>query len=162
MTSKKKVACVMCGHAMVEKRENRQYPARVGAILEDVLVRRCPSCGEEEIVIPRVEEVHATVAAGIARQLAPLTPDQIRFMRTHLGYSSVDFAKELQVTPETVSRWESGKVKMSGTTEKLVRLMVLVEKPLSSYGVGGPDETKKAEQLRVRESHGRWRVAASA
>jgi putative zinc finger/helix-turn-helix YgiT family protein len=160
MTSKKKTACVMCGHAMTEKRENRQYPAKVGAILEDVLVRRCPSCGEEEIVIPRVQEVHATVAAGIARQLAPLTPDQIRFLRTHLGYSSVDFARELQVTPETVSRWEGGKVKMSGTTEKLVRLMVLVDKPLASYKLAGPRGARKPAQLRVRESDGRWHIAA--
>ena len=160
MTSKKKVACVMCGHTMTEKRENRQYPAKVGAVLEDVLVRRCRSCGEEEVVIPRVEEVHAAVAGGIARQAAPLTHDQIRFLRTHLGYSSVDFAKELQVTPETVSRWEAAKLKMSGTTEKLVRLMVLVEKPLASYGLGGPDQTKKPAALRVREARGRWHLAA--
>ena len=49
---------------------------------------------------------------------------------------------------------------MSGTTEKLVRLMVLVEKPLASYGLGGPDETKKPAPLRVREARGHWHVTA--
>lgn len=73
----------MCGRAMTERRERRVYPADVGDEI-DVLVRDCAACGEEEeLVISRVLDVHAVVAARIGSQTAPLTTEQQRFLRAH-------------------------------------------------------------------------------
>lgn len=72
----------MCGGAMTERRERRVYPANVGDEI-DVLVRDCAACGEEELVIARVLDVHAVVAARIAGQAGPLTDEQQRFLLAH-------------------------------------------------------------------------------
>lgn len=118
--------CVKCKIDLQVRTETHVYIKDV-AELKDVEVRRCPQCGEEEVVIPNIEAVHARIADMVAHEKKRLSPAKIRFLRTYLGHSSVDFAKLMGVDSSTVSRWESLKDphSMSATEERILRLMVL-------------------------------------
>ena len=101
-----KIKCLQCGSKMNRSIEPYRYGRGLNVILSSVEVRRCPDCGEDEVVIPQVEQLHEAIARAVARKPSSLQPEEIRFLRTFLGYSSVDFANLMGVKPETVSRWE--------------------------------------------------------
>jgi putative zinc finger/helix-turn-helix YgiT family protein len=159
--------CRECGSAMESRREPYKYDASGldGVVLENTLIHRCPNCGDYVASIERMEELHRELAQTLARRPERLTPKEIRFMRKWLGYSSSEFAGKMGVNPSTVSRWESASVPqpMGGTAERLLRLMVLQEKPVSSYPL---DEmaTMEAKPIRLRVASGRngWQVTADA
>ena len=48
----------------------------------------------------------------------------IRFLRKALGYSGKELAGRMEVTAETVSRWENDRELIGSTSEKLLRLIV--------------------------------------
>jgi putative zinc finger/helix-turn-helix YgiT family protein len=105
--------------------------------LVNVEIRSCDNCGEREVVIPKIEQLHRVMARALSESPSKLTPEQIRFLRTWLGFSTTDFALHMGVRPETVSRWESGDRKagypIPPTAERLLRLMVANQEPATKY-----------------------------
>lgn len=130
--------CEECGNpVIVERNAVRRYD--IGGLphveLHGVEVTRCPSCGVEGIAIPRMEQLHRVLADALIRQHRMLAPVEIRFLRKHIGLSSVDLGKRMGVERETVSRWESGAQPMGKTADRLLRLLVLTHEPSESYAV---------------------------
>ena len=127
--------CLNCGASMETRRENYHYTASglPHVTLLQVEVSRCPSCGETEVSIPRIEALHRTIAAALIRKRARLAPEEIRYLRKYLGWSGVDFAAHMGVTPETVSRWEHGTTPMGNTADRLLRLLVVSQVPVQDY-----------------------------
>ena len=119
--------CFGCGHGMTTGRENVKYDAcgLPGVTLVDVEVSRCGHCGQYEVAIPRIEELHRAMATALVRKSARLTPAEIRFLRTTLGWSGKELADHMGATAETVSRWENGRIPMGPQADRLLRLMVL-------------------------------------
>jgi len=70
-----------------------------------------------------------------------MTPSEVRRIRRRLGLTQSAFAALLGVHEKTVTRWESGAVGMSATTQRLIRS--LGEK-------GGPMAMVKPERKRRR------------
>lgn len=122
---------------MSSKRENYRYTASGlrNVTLLGVEVRRCGKCGDHEVVIPRIEELHRVLAASIVRRASRLTAEEVRFLRKYLGYSGVDFAKVIGVSAETVSRWENAKEPMGPSAEKLLRMLVAYTQPIRHYPI---------------------------
>jgi len=153
---------------MKSGRENYRY-TECGldtVTLANVEVRRCPECGEYEVDIPRMEELHRVIAQTVASKSARLTPQEIRLLRKYLGFSGVDFAATLDVTPETVSRWETGKKKMSPVAERALRLMVFVRSPIDQYPLEKLAGVAQGEavplQMKLRDSRAHWKAEAAA
>lgn len=160
--------CLNCGGALTSRRANVSYAASglPHVQLVGVTVRRCQECGESEIAIPHIEKLHRVLADAVIRKPTQLTAGEVRFLRKFLGWSGQDFARNMGVSPETVSRWENGREKMSPTADRLLRLMVVTKQPIDHYGA---DELaairKKASPLRLRlaPSTTDWRrMSASA
>ena len=90
----------------------------------------------------------------------------MRFLRKYLGFSGVDFAGLLDVTPETVSRWENGKKQMSPVAERALRLMVFVRAPLAEYPLEKLAGVAQGEaiplRMKLRESRSQWKAEATA
>jgi len=156
------IQCVMCGGQMEERIENRAYspaPGVMSVTLKDAEVLYCPSCGEESVGIPAMGKLLREIAKATARKEDRLTPQEIRFLRTHMGWNGVQFAEEMGVTPQAVSRWENDKTPMGPTAEKLLRVYVLYVGP--TYEEEEPEE-KKAEpapgRLRMELIDGNWQT----
>lgn len=122
--------CVMCESKMNKAQETAFHYTDCGlskVYLKGIVVHKCTNkeCGEEAITIPNMEELHQLLAEQVATQVNKLQPEEIRFLRTHLGFSGVDFAEAIGVSAETVSRWEKGTVNMKEASERFLRVLIL-------------------------------------
>lgn len=122
--------CTICGAKLNKIQVSSFHYIECGlskVYLKGVVVHKCTNkeCGEEEITIPNMEELHQLLAEKIASQTNKLQPEEIRFLRTHIGFSGIDFAEAAGVSPETVSRWEKGTVNMKEASERFLRVLIL-------------------------------------
>jgi putative zinc finger/helix-turn-helix YgiT family protein len=128
--------------------------------------RTCPKCGEVERVMPRLAQLHRLIAERVAEKEARLIGAEIRFLRKHLGWSGEHFASVMSVRPETVSRWENEKEPMGPIAERLLRLMALREKPVTSYPNDRLADVAKTDarplHLEARASRSGWQIEEAA
>ena len=94
--------------------------------LVDVPVWECGN-GHREIEIPRAEQLHELLVNELIGKPIALVGPEIRFLRKELGMSERAFAIRLGMTPEHLSRLETGRRTVSPTTSLLVRLAVAWE-----------------------------------
>lgn len=129
--------CEMCGSQMTTAIENYRYTESGLSFvtLTGVEVRRCGQCGEEEVVIPRIEDLHRAIALSVIRRSPHFKPEEIKFLRKYLGWSGADYARRMGVTSETVSRWEKGVLPMGTTADRALRLAVAVGFPTRDYSL---------------------------
>ena len=146
--------CLQCGHAMTTRREHVRYDASglPGVTLVGVEVSRCAHCGEYEVAIPRIADLHRVMAHAVVRKSSRLTPAEIRFLRRSLGWSGRDFGDHMGATAETVSRWENGRAAMGAQADRLLRLLVLHRQPAPSYDLA---EMKRIARQDATDLHTR-------
>ena len=65
------------------------------------------------------------VRARVVGQETRLTSEEVRFLRTGLGWSGKTFARHMGVAEETVSRWETGAAHIGAQADRLLRLLVV-------------------------------------
>ena len=135
-------------------------------VLHGALVRKCQSCGAEEVAIPNIIGLHRCIAAILVHRKSALAPEEFRFLRQFLGQSSKDFAKILGVTPETLSRWENAKYEIPAPADRAVRLLVMTTPPRTDYSTDllasirptAPKHPRMAVRLRGND----WEAAKAA
>lgn len=127
--------CTECGTTMKTQRENYRYDecGLKKVTLVGIEVSRCPRCGNFEISIPHIEELHRTIARAIIDKTTRLTGEEVKFLRKSLGWSGVEFAGSMGVAEETVSRWENNAVPIGPQADRLLRLMVAQGRLTTSY-----------------------------
>lgn len=161
--------CPTCGSADLNiTREAYKYDESglSNVTLVDIEIRRCSSCGEVMPVIPRLEELHRTIARAIVEQRCRLSPSEVRFLREYLGHSREAFANRIGVKRETLSRWENGKEQLGGIADRLLRMLVVQEKRVENYDsaalsqINGDD--RQVPNFRVARAGSDWRLAAAA
>jgi putative zinc finger/helix-turn-helix YgiT family protein len=164
------MTCTVCGGPMKTRRENYRYDGSglSSVTLHGVEVSRCPKCGGAEVAIPAIEGLHRTIAGALIRKRARLAPAEIKFLRKSLGWSGADFARRIGATPETVSRWEHGRMPMGLAAERLLRLMVATEAPVADYTVdvlaqvAADNRAPRAVHLGLSRGRTGWRAKPDA
>ena len=145
------MTCEECGHALkVDPRAVRRYT--LGGLphieLHGVTVTQCPSCGAEDIGIPRIEQWHRVLAMHFINQSRMLAPSEVRFLRKQIGLSTIDFAGCMGVARETVTRWETGATPIGAVADRFIRLLVATYTPASDYeakdALSGIDSSRPA------------------
>jgi putative zinc finger/helix-turn-helix YgiT family protein len=136
-----------------------------GVTLVGVEVARCPRCGNYEISIPQLEELHRLLAKVLIDKSTRFTGDEVRFLRKSLGWSGSDFAKHMGVAEETVSRWENDAAQIGPQADRLLRLLVAQGRLTSSYPTDRLTriDLKKATATRVTlTTHNKqWSIRAA-
>ena len=85
----------------------------------------CETCGKVlSTRIPALGELIAAMALTRIKHPIKLSGKEIRFLRKALDLPAKELARWLEVTPETVSRWENDRELIGPTSEKLLRLAV--------------------------------------
>lgn len=158
--------CMNCGEVMGVAGENVPYRALAGVTLIGVEVSRCAACGEAEIAIPAIEALNRSLGAALIAKPGRLTGDEIRFLRKSLGWSARTFAARMGTSPETVSRWETGKQRMAQTSERLLRVLVAIEGPIEDYASETlehiVDQAPRTERQVARHVGDVWTVEQAA
>ena len=162
--------CPECHEANLEsRRESRRYEeSGLPVMLMNVEVRHCPNCGNDLLAIPRMAQLHRTIATALIQKPAQLTPREIRFLRKSLGWSGRDFAARMHVDPATVSRWErddSPQV-MDPQNDLLLRAIVALGKQIDEYQVDRLDkvatEKPKPLSMKIRNGDDGWQPEGAA
>ena len=101
--------CAECGHQMDEMEGMHRYDESglKNIHLMNVPIYKCQSCGETEVEIPGMEELHLLLGLLIAYQPKRLNADEVRYLRKHMGYSQEELAEKLGITRPTIARWEA-------------------------------------------------------
>ncbi len=159
--------CFECGAKMQSKRETYKFTESglPSVSLGNVEVRACTKCGEREVVLPKLEELHRAIAHMVLLKTERLAGEEIRYLRKYLGWSAVDFAKRIGVDRTTVSRWENGQQSIGTTADRLLRLLVVTEKPVEDYSTERltviKNKAAKPRRLRFQLKRGSWATAAA-
>ena len=159
--------CGRCGGPMKTATENYLYRecGLTTVTLVGIEVGRCRHCGEHEAVIPKIEQLHRIIALTTARKVPRLAPEEIRFLRKHLGWSGGEFAAHLGVSAETVSRWENGGATMGPVAERLLRLAALTRDPATGDSLTILKEVARerpaARPFQVSLTRGVWSARAA-
>lgn len=161
--------CEECGKAEMKITHRDHLYTESGlpnVLLLGLEFRTCPKCGEEERVMPKLAQLHRLIAEYVAEKETRLTGAEARFLRKHLGWSGEDFAKAMDVTPGTVSRWENDKESMSTMADRLLRLYALRTRPVEEYpnervAMSGLKEARSVH-LKIEPLRNGWKVQAAA
>lgn len=127
--------CNECGSPLKTRKENYRYSecGLKNVTLVGIDVSRCPRCGNYEVSIPHIEELHRLIARVLIEKTTRLTGEEVRFLRKCLGWSGADFAKHIGVAEETVSRWENSSAPIGPQADRLLRLMVAQGRLTTNY-----------------------------
>ena len=68
-------------------------------------------------------------------------PDEVKFLRKYLGFSTDDFAAKLSVRAQDVMRWETNG-NMPHAAETTLRILAATSDPLTAYPPGGRVQRK--------------------
>ena len=102
------------------------YDATVEMGLPVTLIDTVREDDDGNLEIPNLDMLLASVA--VARVLAPIQMVglEIRFLRHVLHMTGADFAAAIDLSDKSVvSRWENGKTRPGGYTEKIIRQLIL-------------------------------------
>jgi len=116
--------CAKC-KGLVERSTAPEHTEDLGGVTVKILnaakVSRCRDCGDEMIAIPDLTGLGH--AAAIARALDParLSGREVKFLRRVLDMTQPVFADAMDLTAETVSRWENDMRGVGEASERLVR-----------------------------------------
>jgi putative zinc finger/helix-turn-helix YgiT family protein len=97
-------------------------------------------CGNVVAEIPAVKQLMRLIARDLVESNTSLTSKEIRFLRKRLGRRANEFAKELGIEPEHLSRLENGKHPIPEPMDKLIRLIYAVS-------AGDPDLLKDVMRM---------------
>ena len=157
--------CVECGH-QVGPWEHATVPydsALLGVVLSGEIRSVCPNCGEEYIRIANPRAIRTQLVRAVVDRTKErrLRPDEIRFLRKSLGWSGRDFARAMDTTPESVSKWENGKRACPVPVQRALRLEALLGSPITDYEAHDATTPSQPERLELRLSDGQWETAAA-
>jgi len=129
--------------------------------LKGVKVWSCPKCGSEEVEIPDPAGLQDAIARALVSKENRLSGKEFRFLRTYLGHSGADIASRFDVSRETVSRWETGALKVPAPADIALRYMVLTGKANHDYKVTDLKEIiESRRRIKFLEAkfHKEWKI----
>ena len=163
--------CDKCGGEMAVGHEDYTYDESglSHVVLVGIEVRRCATCATCEPVICNIEGAHRALARAVVQKPARLSGEEVRFLRTYLGFPGTDFARVMGVAKACVSRWEHDKESMGAGADRALRLLVMTQKPVSDYSLEALNallesiqEKRKAVKVRLeRRANGGWSEAVA-
>jgi DNA-binding transcriptional regulator YiaG len=122
----------------------------------------CPN-GHDSLVIPKIAQLHDLIARLLIQKPSTLADSEVRWLRKYLGFDQATFAKRMGVTPETVSRWETGAVVMAPTAERLLRFMAASIEPVKDYQLldrlASIQTTREPARMKLRNDGATWTAA---
>ena len=130
-----------------------EYDATVEMGLPVTLIDTVQEDDDGNLEIPNLDMLLATVA--VARALTPiqLVGVELRFLRHVLHLTGAEFARAIDLSDKTVvSRWENGKTRPGGYTEKIIRQLILNLLGSRVPGIDIPDNAIPGMVIRQRDA----------
>ncbi|MTH94684.1 DNA-binding transcriptional regulator [Roseibium sp. RKSG952] len=81
--------------------------------------------GDEAIIVQAINELHQVIAYGIVTHGQGISGDELRFLRTEMGFTQAELADVLHNDKQTVGRWERGEYPIDSLAETIIRKLVI-------------------------------------
>jgi len=107
------------------KTVERAFFGLKNVILQGVEVVQCPQCGDEQIIIPRLDELMRTLAFAVISQPYRLQGEDVRFLRKYLKMTQAEFASYLEIDKTNLSKWENNDDRIGEQSDRLIRSISL-------------------------------------
>jgi DNA-binding transcriptional regulator YiaG len=123
----KKAECTACGAAAKVVRGRYQF-AECGlrhVTLEGVETIRCAKCGNDEVIIPHMNDLMRTLSLAVVGQPFRLQGEDVRFLRKYLNMTQAEFAGLLHVHKTNLSKWENNQDKIGDQSDRLIRAVTM-------------------------------------
>lgn len=77
--------------------------------------------GDEIITIPAVNDLHQVIALGIVSHEHGISGDELRFLRTAMGYTQAELATLVHHDKQSIGRWERDEYSIDSSAEAIIR-----------------------------------------
>ncbi len=124
--------CPVCDSKNIESKKITHKYKESGLsniTLLNVTQVKCSDCGEEIRRLGDEAQLLSAIASILIRKTTLLKKEELRFLRTFIGYSSTMFSKILSVSKEHYSRIENGKADITQQFDRLIRFSILPKLP---------------------------------
>lgn len=81
--------------------------------------------GDQVITIPAVNVLHKIIATGIVSHKLGMSADELRFLRSEMGYSQAQLAQLVHHDRQSIGRWERGEFAIDGAAEAIIRKLAI-------------------------------------
>jgi putative zinc finger/helix-turn-helix YgiT family protein len=117
--------CHQCGHKMTRHYEDTHFPESGldNVWLTNAFHWRC-ECGEDALELKPVPSILDAITRAVLAKPAPLTGQEIRYLRKAAGLKSKELAEILAVDMITMSKWEREMQPIKSSHERAIRLVV--------------------------------------
>ena len=105
--------------------------------------------GEDTIQIPNIQELHWLIAKDILESKS-MNGDEIRFLRTEMGYTPERLSKKLSIASRTLKSIENGKTKIKEDIDLKLRQLgfsMLIVPKHRLYNTGAKRKTRRIEAV---------------
>jgi len=124
--------------------------------------------GDEIITIPAINELHHIIALGIVSHEHGISGDELRFLRSEMGYTQAELAELVHHDKQSIGRWERSEYEIGSAAEAIIRRLA-IEK-LSLNVQSGIDELSRRSvpsaqtqfiNIRKSDSNGTYELEAA-
>ena len=102
--------------------------------------------GEKIVEIPQIQALHWLIAKDILESQS-INGDEIRFLRTEMGYTPKALAKELGIGERTLKSMENGKTKIKESVDLKLRNLGFSILVIPKYSIYNPSVKKNVRQI---------------
>ncbi len=122
-----KVECSNCGKEAKVIRGSYQFreSGLANVVLQGIEIVRCKHCGNEDPIIPRVNDLIRLLTIAVIGKPHRLQGEEVRFIRKYLRMTGDEFARLLDVDKTTLSKWENNDDVVGASNDRLIRMMAL-------------------------------------
>ncbi len=119
--------CSSCGASAQEARGvyRFQESGLPNVFLINVGIVQCSHCGNEDPIIPHLNELMTKLALAVIGKPCPLNGSEVRFLRKFLNLTGDEFGKYLAVTKHHVSKWENDADPVGPQSDRLIRALTV-------------------------------------
>jgi DNA-binding transcriptional regulator YiaG len=118
--------CSNCGSvASVVRSSYRFDEMGLPLVLDGIEIVKCPTCGNEDPIIPNLDELMHEIALGTIACDRKLCGIEVRFLRKYVGKTQREFAQLIHMDHTHLCNVETGRENIGDQSDKLIRLVVL-------------------------------------
>ena len=93
--------------------------------LHGIELIQCEHCGNEDPIIPRVNDLMRVLAVALIAKPYRLTGEEIRFLRKYMRKTAAEVAQLLHVDKSTISKWENDEDPIGEQSDRLFRVITV-------------------------------------
>ena len=94
-------------------------------ILCGIELIKCNKCGNEDPIIPALDDLFRTIALAIVTKPYGLAGEELRFLRKYMSLTGDEFSRMLHVDKTTLSKWENNDDPVGPQSDLAIRMMVM-------------------------------------